>query len=284
MFGYVILHYQNINVTEKCIAAILENFHKSPIVIVDNCSPNGSGIELKNKYKDIGQVVVIINDINAGFANGNNIGYRYMKEHFSVNYIVIMNNDIIIDDSGFERKIKRFMTENNVDVCGPDIITLDNFHQNPLALKPFTDEYLKKRIIIDKIKSKMLNYNLFYKMYIAYKKKHRSPIREKQPEMFDCILHGACIIFNRKYILNEDYAFLPITFMYNEESILYDYLKYKGYKTGYCADTSILHMEGISTKSFFHNEKDKILFRFKCNTESLKLQLKERDKYKMKGD
>ena len=66
--------------------------------------------------------------------------------------------------------------------------------------------------------------------------------------------------------------------MYNEEAILYDYLYSKGYKTGYCEDVSILHLEGASTKQTSNNQKDKILFRFKNNTNSLKKQLKLRQR------
>lgn len=51
MFGYVVLHYENIEITERCIKALLENFKHSPIVIVDNCSPNNSGKLLKQKYE-----------------------------------------------------------------------------------------------------------------------------------------------------------------------------------------------------------------------------------------
>ena len=53
--------------------------------------------------------------------------------------------------------------------------------------------------------------------------------------------------------------------MYNEEAILYDYLVYKGYKTGYCSDVTILHMEGVSTSERMDNKKKKVIFRFKNN-------------------
>lgn len=48
--------------------------------------------------------------------------------------------------------------------------------------------------------------------------------------------------------------------MYNEEAILYDYLKYKGYITGYCSDTTVLHMEGMATASRLKQDKNKIIF------------------------
>ena len=97
--------------------------------------------------------------------------------------------------------------------------------------------------------------------------------------MFDCILHGSCIIYGPEYIKREQNAFLPITYMYNEEAILYDYLVHKGYKTGYCSDVTILHMEGVSTSERIENKKKKVMFRFKNNIKSIEAQLKERKKY-----
>ena len=93
------------------------------------------------------------------------------------------------------------------------------------------------------------------------------------------MLHGSCVIFGPEYVRKEKYAFLPITYMYNEEAILYDYLMYKGYNTAYCSDVTILHMEGVSTSSSIQNEKKKILFRFENNVRSLEAQLNERIKY-----
>lgn len=120
---------------------------------------------------------------------------------------------------------------------------------------------------------------MFWKLYENYKKTHKIPIRTKQPTVFDCILHGSCIIYGSEYIKREQNAFLPITYMYNEEAILYDYLVHKGYKTGYCSDVTILHMEGVSTSERIENKKKKVMFRFKNNIKSIEAQLKERKKY-----
>lgn len=61
--------------------------------------------------------------------------------------------------------------------------------------------------------------------------------------------------------------------------ILYDYLVHKGYKTGYCSDVTILHMEGVSTSERIENKKKKVMFRFKNNIKSIEAQLEERKKY-----
>ena len=279
MFGYVILHYQSIEITKKCVDKLLMFSKNNPIIIVDNCSPNGSGKQLEKMYSKFINITVIINEENQGFAKGNNLGYQYIKRKYSLNYVVVMNNDIMIEDNDFAVIIEQFMEKNEVDVCGPDMVTLKGNHQNPLQLKPYTSKYLQRRVRADKIKVLLLRTRLFWKLYENYKKTNKIPIRTKQPTVFDCILHGSCIIYGPEYIKREQNAFLPITYMYNEEAILYDYLVHKGYKTGYCSDVTILHMEGVSTSERIENKKKKVMFRFKNNIKSIEAQLEERKKY-----
>ena len=279
MFGYVILHYQSIEITKKCLDKLLMFSKDNPIIIVDNCSPNGSGKQLEKMYSKCINITVIINEENQGFAKGNNLGYQYIKRKYSLNYVVVMNNDIMIEDNDFAVIIEQFMEKNEVDVCGPDMVTLKGNHQNPLQLKPYTSKYLQRRVRADKIKVLLLRTRLFWKLYENYKKTNKIPIRTKQPTVFDCILHGSCIIYGPEYIKREQNAFLPITYMYNEEAILYDYLVHKGYKTGYCSDVTILHMEGVSTSERIENKKKKVMFRFKNNIKSIEAQLEERKKY-----
>lgn len=279
MFGYVILHYQSIEITKKCVDKLLMFSKDNPIIIVDNCSLNGSGKQLEKMYSKCINITVIINEENQGFAKGNNLGYQYIKRKYSLNYVVVMNNDIMIEDNDFAVIIEQFMEKNEVDVCGPDMVTLKGNHQNPLQLKPYTSKYLQRRVRADKIKVLLLRTRLFWKLYENYKKTNKIPIRTKQPTVFDCILHGSCIIYGPEYIKREQNAFLPITYMYNEEAILYDYLVHKGYKTGYCSDVTILHMEGVSTSERIENKKKKVMFRFKNNIKSIEAQLEERKKY-----
>lgn len=277
MVCYVILHYQNIEITTKCVQTLLDITTESRLIIVDNCSPNGSGKVLERNYKSNDRVSVILNDKNVGFAKGNNLGYRYAKKHFMPELMIVMNNDVIINDEKFEDIITDYINENKIDVLGPDIITVNGNHQNPLAYKPLSSKYIRRRIKFDKIKILLFKNNLILGLYMAYKKEHPIQLRLEPPkEITGCILHGSCVIYNKRYIEAEEYAFLPVTYMYNEEAILYDYLEYKGYRTGYCSAVSVLHMEGASTSK---NDKEKILFRFRNNTKSLSQQLNERNKY-----
>ena len=280
MICYIILHYQDIDMTRRCIYSLLNNTVESKLIIVDNCSPNGSGKILQEELLENHRVTVIINSRNEGFASGNNMGYQFAKKQYIPEIMVVMNNDIIINDPTFELKIKEFFNTKSVDVLGPDIITPAGNHQNPLAYKPLTSDYIRRRIKVDRLKIIFLKINIFFKLYMLYKQRHPVKIRKKvSKEVHDCILHGSCVIYGNRYIEAENFAFVPVTYMYNEEAILYDYLKYKGYKIAYDPDVTVLHMQGSSTAKRIKDQKERIIFRFEKQTESAVRQLLEREKY-----
>ena len=266
--------------TVECVNHMLRLGEDSNIVIVDNCSPNGSGEQLLSIYNENPRVHVIINSKNEGFARGNNLGYTYAKESLDSDYIVVSNNDVIISQEDFEQSISSFFVNHNVDVCGPDIITPDGFHQNPLCVNTLSTKKLKKVIFLNKVKLLMFSIPFLFNMYAKYRKRNKVIVGslDKPVDMVDCVLHGSFIVFSRKYFLKEPYAFLPVTYMYGEEFIMYDYWRYNGYKTGVCSSAQILHLGGKSTTQQW-GDIAKTKFRFRHMTDSLIVLLKLRNQY-----
>ena len=279
-FCYVILHYQNMDITKECVKKLIKISDVSPIIIVDNHSPNRSGEALKEYFKTVPQVKVIFSEKNEGFAKGNNIGFVYAKTKYSPNLIVVMNSDVFIEQDSFESKTAIFMKKNNVDVCGTDIVTPNGNHQNPLARRIMSDKQIKREIILGHFKQFIFKSNVLYKLHIAIKKKRRKNIIKENPaphDDFNCILHGSCVIYGKNYIENENFAFLPITFMYGEEAILFDYLRHKSYKTGLTSAVKVYHLGGNSTQ--FDDDRSRYMFKLKNITDSYEMQLKQRIAY-----
>ena len=100
IMGFVILHYQAINETIDCVNSIKRILHNQnyKIVIVDNCSPNKSGHKLKQMYGNDQNVYCLLNHKNLGFANGNNIGYQFAKNHLNCDFICCLNNDTLMTE------------------------------------------------------------------------------------------------------------------------------------------------------------------------------------------
>ncbi len=88
--------------------------------------------------------------------------------------------------------------------------------------------------------------------------------------------HGACVIFTHKWISSEDIAFVPDTFLYGEEDLLFEYVMSKGYHTYFTKALTVHHLEDVSTNSVITNQLAKDRFLLKNLLVSHKLLLKMR--------
>lgn len=277
---FVILHYMAIEDTLECINSIKNNINYSnqSIVVVDNGSPNNTGLILKEKYKDDNMVDIIISERNLGFSKGNNLGYKYAKDILNSSYIVILNNDTVIKQNNFSNKIIELYNEKEYHILGPDIIStkVKGYHQNPCKIKAFNnkndvDKYIRK-LKIGYYKCLFKKYTKTYNIIRKLKKATDISVDNfLNKEAENVKLHGSCLIFSKKYIIENEYAFNPKTFMYMEEDILYYECKKKNYKMIYSPVVTIYHKEDISTETILKRNVDKDIFIFKNSIDSCKV-------------
>lgn len=251
---YVILHYNAFDITCQCVECILTIAQKnSQIVIVDNNSSNGSGEILKNLYKQHPQVHVVCSDKNLGFAKGNNLGYSYARNFLGADIVVDMNNDILIRQPDFEKKLIEIASqEKDCAVIAPDIINKNGFHQNPFRCSKLPSTYVFKSLLKHCVYFIALytgiGRNIVYHLYHKKDLISRAVTCEKE-YLYNIIPHGSCVIFLPDFVVDSPYAFVPITFFYCEEDILYDYLISKGKKSLYTDQLRVVHMEKVSTNT-----------------------------------
>lgn len=280
MVVFVVLHYQDADITYKCVAAIEKvmrevDYH---IIIVDNASPDEIGRKIKKYYKANKHCTVILNQRNLGFAQGNNIGYLYAKKHYSPQYIIVMNNDVIIEDVDFPKKVEKISCETEFDILGPNIIRADTGQrQNPMR-----SHYYEELQTLFKEYRKRYKYPLFYFSFEVIQGKIREKLLKRErtqmvkhneidiPErMYNPVLHGACYICAKRFIDSEDALFDPRTFLYWEEYLLWLKCYKKKYTLVYDPSVSVLHLSGYSTvkaqekaykrtKTFYQNYYDSL--------------------------
>lgn len=249
---FVILHYQNSDITLKCVEYIKNiSYHKKCyIVIVDNASPNNSGEILKRKYLEDKQVKVILNKENLGFSKGNNSGYKYAKEK-GADIIIVQNSDVLIKQNEFIEILIKSDILDDYYIIGPDIINKRMQHQNPLRLFGLSRKRINELYVYNLLISIIYRNIYFSKMFLKYKKCIISKIKSKEKRLClenqqDVVLHGSCVIYTKNWIKNEDFAFLPLTFMFFEEDILYEYVKKKKYNTMFFPTLQVVHEEDSS--------------------------------------
>ena len=100
----VIVNWNGAKDTVECIESLrFQEDVRLDIVVVDNKSTDATDIRLIKEHTGA-HVHLIVNDQNAGFSGGNNIGIRYAMDH-GADYVLIINNDTIVDDKYLVAKL-----------------------------------------------------------------------------------------------------------------------------------------------------------------------------------
>jgi GT2 family glycosyltransferase len=256
----------NYSDTIECVDSILKNisYEDYNLVIVDNCSTNGSGELLKNKYKNLENIHVIINSKNLGFAKGNNVGYLYAKKQLKSDFIILLNNDTIIKQENFLNNINEKYTDTNFHILGPDIVSLkDGLHQNP----PKISISSISKVIVQILRFFVLltlNYLCLEKIFrkIITRKSNHNIVHcdnNHENEQYGVKLHGSCLIFSPEYVNRYD-GLYDKTFMYMEEDILHFIANRDNLRVVYWPELRIYHKEDSSTNYSITNNNKKLRF------------------------
>ena len=275
MVCFVILHYMALDETVQCVESILNNIEgEKKVIVVDNCSPNGTLADLRARYETVPDVDVIGTDSNLGFARGNNFGYQYAVSRYDPDFAVVMNNDMEITQRDFIAQMVKSYSEYGFAVMGPDIYsTKKKYHQNPQTRKMPTRKDLESSCRKLEIKN-ALRFMIPLKWQIM-ELMHRQPAPEKRAENYvdhvveDPLLHGSCYIFSRDFMKKHpEECFFPGTFMYLEAEILCYQCRRDGEKMIYDPRLRVDHHEDVATDLEYHKQSKKSIFTIKCMLQS----------------
>lgn len=90
---FIIINWNNLPDTLKCLQTIKENCYKNYKIILINNSPQEEGVE---SLKTFDKLEVINNKTNVGFAKANNQGIQRAIAD-KADYVLILNNDTTVD-------------------------------------------------------------------------------------------------------------------------------------------------------------------------------------------
>jgi GT2 family glycosyltransferase len=92
--GVVVLNWNGKDVTPRCLESLYRGIcPPDQVVVVDNASVDGSTELLREKFP---QAELILNDSNLGFAEGCNVGIRYLLER-AFDLVLLLNNDAVVN-------------------------------------------------------------------------------------------------------------------------------------------------------------------------------------------
>lgn len=282
-FGFVVLHYLVDDATWRCVESIRRvcEGHDCRIVVVDNDSANGSWERLCERYGDAGDVTLVHNDANEGFARGNNTGYRLCRDGLGCDYVVTINNDATIASTGFIDDCVEDYERTGCGVIGPDIVSLrDQRHQNPsYGIIDSHEEVVRQTERFRRILT-LERLHLFGPLITV---KHAltgsggekpSPYTHATAEAIagkPYKLHGACLVFTPAYVQRFEDAFDPGTFLYFEEHILAMRCRQADLEMLYDPRLLVNHQEDASTDSMKQDRRTKQIFTLTNYLQSLQV-------------
>ena len=271
MITFIILNYKNIKDTKECIKSIrnLKTDIQVSIVVVDNHSLS------PDEFKQIKPLCdhLIKMDKNVGFALANNKGCSFAIQKYKPDFLVVINNDTVIEQPDFIEHIYQIYQETDFDVLGPKIETDRGESVNPFKAYETKEEVelqIKKAnqlIFIYKHVFLRTLLRWYFKIKYFFKKPyHQENGKERQK---DVSLHGCALIFSKKYYQKFKDIFYPGTFLYHEE----EFLTYRRKKENLCFIydplLTIYHKEGASLNKSIQNNYQKLIFKEENRLKSL---------------
>ena len=234
--GMIILNYNDYETTNKYINKIKDYKVLDEIIIVDNKSTDKSFEKLKKINRK--KISVIETNENKGYAYGNNYGINYLNKNFNVDYVIISNPDIIVEEEDIIRLKNDLDNNEEISLIAPVVEQLGD---------------IKRGWRLPLIKDEILS-NINYFQRRVQKKLEYSDDKFKGNITRVDVVSG-CFFMIRNDILNLIGNFDTNTFLYYEENILACKLKNINAKTYIDNNAKVIHDLSVSVNKSFNSVK-----------------------------
>lgn len=130
----IILNWNGWRDTIECLESLSQiEYPNYETVIIDNGSKDDSVGRIENyidaesrnvcsKGKLNVAPIFIINDKNYGFAEGNNIGIRFSLNELDSEWILLLNNDVVVDPNFLNELVNASTSKSNIGIVGSRIL------------------------------------------------------------------------------------------------------------------------------------------------------------------
>lgn len=208
--GVLILTYNRIEVLKTCLLSVLKSKYPNYIVtIVDNASTDGTSDEIMSHFPS---ARLIRSEANLGYTGGNNLGIKYVLETERCDYVLILNDDTIVDPHLMNELINVAERNPGIGIANPKILDFET-------------------------QSGLCNYYGKYNFYLGVG--YQSLLNKKNPEEIG-LMRGTCFLIRREVIkkiglMDENF------FLYFDEADLSYRVRNAGYTMVYVPSATISH-------------------------------------------
>ena len=227
--GIIVLNYNTFTDSVACVDSIIKNTRsglKYRIYLIDNASPDRSGMKLAELYRSSDIVQVICLDVNGGFSVGNNAGIG-MALGDGCQFLFLLNSDIIIENDAISLMAEKLKSDDTIAAIGPAVFDRNGSYTQ-FARKALTyGTHLMERF-----------------PFLSDRKVRRYAYDSTEEYIFDGMSAGCCFGMNAAYLGELD----DRIFMYYEEDILAHKMKLIDKKACVLPSARVVHNEGVATK------------------------------------
>ncbi len=231
----IILNYNGLLFNEACLKTVFNQTYKDfEVIFVDNGSTDNSGKITELLFGTRNNFRYLFSEKNLGFTGGNNLGYKYSDGE----YIVLLNNDTVVEPNWLEELVKGIETFENAGIVQSLVLT-----------DGIPKKYYEKNGSVN-----FLGHNI---MEIF-------PIDENgKGEIF--LAGGASLIFKKSLLGNKAEIFPDEYFLYSEDTYLSFFSLFSGFKNYHNAKSIVYHKGSATTRKSklpfinYYQERNRIL-------------------------
>jgi GT2 family glycosyltransferase len=119
---YVILNWNQPQMTADCLDSLAQqSYHSFRVLVVDNGSKDGSAALLRERFA---WATILELPENIGYSAANNVGIDYAMRQ-AADYVLLLNNDTIVDPLMLETLLRAIEADPNVGVASPKMLFFD---------------------------------------------------------------------------------------------------------------------------------------------------------------
>lgn len=219
LVAVVILTCNQKEYTLTCLDSLARcDYGNLEIIVVDNNSTDTTSAAIRSTHSN---VHLVESPINAGVAGGRNLGWRFAEEAIPYDYLLILDNDTVVD-SNFLRPMVDFLAgDARIGVVSPKIYLMD------------------EKNILDQAGGSIVNFFTGSTAKRGHGEDDRGQYDSTQTQK--CLPSGACSL-SRRTVISECNGFDEIFNPYGFEDLDYSLrVKKAGYLLGYVPQSIIYH-------------------------------------------